>query len=423
MSSQASPVSSGSESYAIALRQFDASATLMNLDANLRRVLRTPKRIFTVQVPIELESGEVEVFTGYRVQHNITRGPALGGLRYDLAADVDEVKALAMLMTWKCALLSIPFGGSAGSVVCNPATLSAKELERLTRRYTTELAPIIGPTADITMPDLNTDSQVMAWMMDTYSMHVGYSVPAIVAGKDAALGGSEGGAEATAHGVCIALLNWAREAGVHLTGRRVAIQGNAGVGSTVARQLYDGGCVVVALSDPGGGVYRRDGLDVPGLLRHVKDGGVLTDFADAEPISNGELLTCECDVLILAAKGNQITASTAPHVRAGVVIEAAHGGTTEEADLTLASRGVAVVPEILAGGGGAIVSYFEWVQSLQESFWSKREVLDRLASALDEAFEAVDAIRHSLGVTYRAAALARALKVVADSTAYRGIYP
>ncbi len=423
MSIPAGTASAGSELFAIALRQFDAAASILDLDASLRRVLRTPKRIFAVQVPIEMDSGEVDVFTGYRVQHNITRGPALGGLRYHLSADVDEVTALAMLMTWRCALLNLPFGGSAGSVVCEPGRMSAKELERLTRRYTTELAPIIGPTADITMPDLNTDGQVMAWIMDTYSMHVGYSVPAIVTGKDVALGGSEAGIEATAYGAWFALRRWAGQAGFDIAGCRVAIQGFGEVGSTAALLLHDMGCSVVAVSDSSGGIYSTRGLDIPELLRHVRNRGGMSEFPDCDALSNADLLICDCDVLIPAAVGNQIVASNAPRVRARVVVEAALGPTTEEADLILADRGVTVLPEILAGSGGAAVSYFEWVQSLQESFWSKHEVLDRLASVMEEAFDAVQYTHDQLGVSYRTAAHARALKVAADSTAYRGIYP
>ena len=285
MSNLTESPAAGSERYAIALRQFDTCADAMALDANLRRILRTPKRIFTVQVPIEMESGEVEVFTGYRVQHNITRGPALGGLRYHMAAGVDDVSALAMLMTWKCALLNIPFGGSAGSVVCDPTGMSPRELERLTRRYTTELAPIIGPTADITMPDLNTDSGVMAWIMDTYSMHLGYSVPAIVAGKDVAIGGPEGGKEATALGVTVSLQHWAVGAGLDLSGCRVAISGLGDVGAAVARLLFQAGCAVVAVHDGAVGLCADGGLDIPEVLQHIGTGGSVGDMSTARPIA------------------------------------------------------------------------------------------------------------------------------------------
>ena len=412
-----------SDLYANVLQQFDAAAQLMGLDMNLRRILRTPKRIFAVQIPIELESGEVEVYAGYRVQHNITRGPALGGLRYHAEADVDEVTALAMLMTLRCALLNIPFGGSAGSIVCDPSTLSSKELERLTRRYTTELAPLIGPTADITMPDLNTNGQIMAWMMDTYSMHAGYSVPAVVTGKDVAIGGSEGGAQAVARGVCFTLERWARKTGADLHGCRIAIQGFGDVGAAAAALLSADGCAIVAVSDSIGGVYATHGLDIPALTGHVREGGSLQGFVGGEPISNLDLLTCGCDVLIPAAAANQITATNAPRIRAGLIVEAAHGPTSTAADRILADMGVAVLPEILAAAGGAVVSYFEWVQSLQESFWDESTVHARLGSAMADAFDTVDAVRKNLGVDYRSAAYVHALKVVADSTEYRGIYP
>jgi glutamate dehydrogenase (NAD(P)+) len=273
------------------------------------------------------------------------------------------------------------------------------------------------------MPDLNTDGRVMAWIMDTYSMHVGYSVPAIVTGKDISLGGSEGGPDAIAHGVCHALRCWARQAGLDLAGRRIAVQGFGAIGSMVARLLHDEGCVVVAVSESASGLYRAGGLDIPALLRLAHDGGSLAESRGGESISDVEFRACDCDVLICSEAGTQITALDAAQVRARVVVEATPGPTTEAADQILEDKGVDVLPELLAGAGGAVVSYFEWVQSLQESFWKEREVLDRLALALDDAFDAVEAIRANLGVGYRSAAYARALKVVADATAYRGIYP
>ena len=408
---------------ALALRQFDAAAEVMGLDANLRRILRAPKRIFAVQVPIELESGEVEVFTGYRVQHNINRGPALGSLSFHSQADVEEVSALAMLMTWKCALLNIPFGGSSGSIVCNPSILSTKELERLTRRYATELAPIIGPTADITMPGLNTNGQVMAWIMDTYSMHAGYSVPAVVTGKDVAIGGTEGGADATARGVCLTIEHWARRSSMDINGCRIVIQGFGALGAAVAAFLHTKGCTVMGASDSGGGVLNQRGLDIPALFQHMRAGGSLREFSGGEPVSDGDLLACDCDVLVAATFQSQIAEAAASSVRARLIVEATQGPISEAADRVLEDRGIVVLPDILAGSGAVVVSYFEWVQSLQESFWPEREVHERLVSALGEALDAVDAIRTSLKVSYRLAAHAHALKVVADATAYRGIYP
>jgi glutamate dehydrogenase (NAD(P)+) len=413
-----------SDFHSLALRQFDAAAAVMGLDANLRRILRAPKRVFAVQVPIELESGEVEVFTGYRVQHNINRGPALGSLSYHAQADVEEVSALAMLMTWRCALLNIPFGGSSGSIVCNPSILSTKELERLTRRYATELAPIIGPTADITMPGLNTNSQVMAWIMDTYSMHAGYSVPAVVTGKDVAIGGTEGGADAAARGVCLTIEHWARRSCMHLDGCRIVIQGFGALGAAVAAFLHLKGCAVVGVSDSGGGVLNQRGLDIPALLQHIgAGGGSLREFGGGEPVSGDDLLACDCDVLVPTTFQTQIVEATASSVRARLVVEATQGPISEAADRVLEDRGIVVLPDILAGSGAVIVSYFEWVQSLQESFWPESEVHERLASALREALDAVDAIHTSIKVSYRLAAHTHALKVVADATAYRGIYP
>ncbi|MDB5075594.1 MAG: Glu/Leu/Phe/Val dehydrogenase [Chloroflexi bacterium] len=423
MSSPVAPVQPGSELYAITLRQLDSAARLMGLDGNLHRVLRAPKRVFSVQVPIELERGEVEVFTGYRVQHNINRGPALGGLRYSAASSVDEVIALAMLMTWKCALVRLPFGGSAGALVCDPSTLTARELERLSRRYATEVSVLIGPTSDIVMPDLNTDGQVMAWIMDTFSMHAGYSVPAVVTGKHVSIGGTEGRLEATGRGVFISLVEAAKVARVGLEGCRVAIQGFGNVGSTAAALLYAAGCKVVAVSDSHGGVYSPRGLDIPMLLVYRRTEGRLRGVPGTDAITNAELLTCDCDVLIPAADDNQITAANASAVRARMVIEAASGPTTEEADRILEDRGVLVVPEILAGAGGAIVSYFEWVQGLQESFWTEQQVNERLETAMTEAFNAVLTTRERLGTSFRAAAYIQAIKAVADATEFRGIYP
>jgi glutamate dehydrogenase (NAD(P)+) len=423
MSSPVNSAFTGSALHAIALRQFDLAAQVMGLDEGLYRILRLPKRAFTVQIPIEREDGEVEVFTGFRVQHNINRGPAIGGLRYHARADLDEVMALALLMTLKCALLSLPFGGSAGSVLCDPTRLSQKELERLTRRYTTEMTVLIGPTADITMPDLNTNSQVMAWVMDTFSMHAGFSVPAVVTGKDLAIGGSEGGTDAAGRGVCRMLARGAELLHLPLGGARVAVQGFGQVGRGVARLARDAGCRVVAISDVTGGVADAGGLDVDRLLAYQAEHGDLAGVDVGKRVSNDELLVCECDILVPAAVENQITAMNAGRIKASMIVEAAHGPTTEEADQILGRRGVLVLPEILAGAGSATVSYFEWVQDLQESFWDEGEVNQRLTAAMDEAFDAVLEVRDKLGLDFRTAAWVRALRVVADATAYRGIYP
>jgi glutamate dehydrogenase (NAD(P)+) len=423
MSSAVSPMQAGSDLYAIALRQLDVAAGLMGLDANMHRVLRTPKRVFTVQVPIELEDGEVQVFTGYRVQHNINRGPALGALRYHPDITVEHVIALAMLMTWKCALLRLPFGGSAGAMVCDPTALSARELERLTRRYATEVSVLIGPTSDIVMPDLNTDSQVMAWIMDTFSMHAGYSVPAVVTGKHVSIGGTEGHIEATARGVFYTLAHAAKQLGLPLDGSRVAIQGFGHVGGTVAALAESAGCTVVAVSDVTGGIYNPRGLEMASLIEYRNEVGRIQGFPGSSSITNPDLLTCDCDVLIPAASDNQINAFNAGAIRARMIVEAASGPTTEEADRILEQRGIVVLPEILAGAGGATVSYFEWVQGLQESFWTETQVYERLEAAISEAFESVQAVRKRLGVSFRGAAYVQAVKAVADATEMRGIYP
>jgi glutamate dehydrogenase (NAD(P)+) len=422
----ASPVASsriGSDLYDFAIRQVDTTVALIGLDEDLHRVLRSPKRVLTVQVPFELADGEQEVLTGFRVQHNINRGPAIGGLRYDAAASVDEVIALAMLMTWKCGLIGLPFGGSAGAIVCDPSAYSRRELERMTRRYATEAAILIGPSSDIVVPDLHTDGQVMAWIMDTYSMHQGFSVPNVVTGKPVSIGGSEGSHDATGRGLFYLLGQVAPRHGIDPAGCAVAIQGFGAVGSVVASLLHQAGVKVVAVSEAAGGLYNSSGLDVPRLLEHVARGGHVADFQGGETLSNAELLTCPCDILIPAAIQNQITADNASSIRARLVIEGANGPTTEEADAILAERGIPVLPDILAGAGGVTVAYFEWVQGLQETFWSEAEVYGRLESALKDALDAVSAGSRRLGVSYRAAAYVEGVGAVAQATAMRGIYP
>ncbi|HWE60996.1 MAG TPA: Glu/Leu/Phe/Val dehydrogenase [Chloroflexota bacterium] len=405
------------------LRQVDLTAQVMALDADLHQVLRTPKRVLTVSVPIERESGEIEVFTGYRVQHNINRGPALGGLRYAPHTVLDEVTALAMLMTWKCALMNLPFGGAAGAVVCDPDTISARELERLTRRYTSELGILIGPASDIITPDLNTNAQIMAWIMDTYSMQQGHSVPAVVTGKPISLGGTEGRAEATGRGLFFVLRALAPGFGLDLAGARVAVQGFGAVGRVVALACRDAGCTIVAVSDLRGGVFQADGLDLRRLVQYVTRTGSLNGFPDAATITNDDLLACDCDVLILAAAEQQVTAGNAHRVRARLVVEGANGPISSEADALLQERGIIVVPDILAGSGGPIVSYFEWVQSLQEHFWSEAEVTARLESVLVDACSRVLDCRDRLQVTLRTSAYVQAMEAVARATDTRGIYP
>jgi glutamate dehydrogenase (NAD(P)+) len=328
-----------------------------------------------------------------------------------------------MLMTWKCGLMGLPFGGSAGAVVCDPSAYTARELERLTRRYATETAILIGPSSDIVAPDLHTDSQIMAWIMDTYSMHQGFSVPNVVTGKPVSLGGSEGSQDATGRGLFYLLNQVAGRHGIDPTSCTVAVQGFGNVGSVVASLLHDAGCRVVAVSEAMGGLYNAGGLDIPRLLKYRADTGKIAGFADADAMSNAELLTCPCDILVPAAVQNQITARIAPDVRARLIVEGANGPTTEEADAILKDRGIPVLPDILAGAGGVTVAYFEWVQGLQETFWSESEVHARLVGALQEALDAVTATARRLDVSYRTAAYVEGMGAVAQATALRGIYP
>jgi glutamate dehydrogenase (NAD(P)+) len=423
MTGQAATAHPGSDLFAIVVRQIDAAAQLMGLDPDMHRVLRTPKRIFTVQVPVELGPSELGVFTGFRVQHNINRGPAIGGLRYHPDLTVEEVTAMAMLMTWRCALTRLPFGGAAGGVVCDPSILSPRQLERLTRRYATEVSVLIGPSSDIMAPDVNTNPQIMAWIMDTYSMHEGYSVPAVATGKPVSIGGSEGRAEATGRGLFFLLRELARREGIDLAGSRVAIQGFGNVGMAAAVVLHAAGMRVVAVADSHGGVYNKHGLEVPRLIDHKRQSTQVAGFSGADALSPEDVLTCPCDVLVPAALAHVITARNAGQIQARLVVEGASGPTTDEADSILEERGIIVLPDILASSGGVTASYFEWVQGLQESFWSESEVNVRLESVLLEAFAAVQATRERLGVSYRAAAYAQAMSVVAQATDVRGIYP
>ena len=406
-----------------ALGRIDAAAALIGLSDAMHRVVRMPKRALTVSVPVALDHGGLEIFTGYRVQHNINRGPAIGGVRYHPDSTLDEVTALAMLTTWRCALIGLPFGGAAGAVVCDPRQVSPRELERLTRRYATELSILIGPNSDIQMPDLNTDSQTMAWIMDTYSMHQGYSVPAVVTGKPISIGGTQAGNEATGRGLYYVLRALAPRLGFSLEDARVAVQGFGAVGGVAAQILHASGATVIAVSDAEGGVYQPSGLAIPRLQRHKQETGRLQGFVGASTISNDELIGLEADVLILAATQSQVTRRNAASVRCRVIVEGASGPLSEDAEAELEDRGIAVIPDILAGSGGVTVSYFEWVQGLQENFWTEAEVNARLEAALGDACERVAAACERLGVGYRAAAYARAVETVAQATEQRGIYP
>ena len=409
--------------FAEAVAQFDAAAEQLNLSQELRAIRRAPKRELTVNFPVRMDDGRVEMFTGYRVQHNINRGPAKGGIRFDANVSIDEVRALAMWMTWKCAVVNIPFGGAKGGVIVDPRNLSRTELERLTRRYATEIAGVIGPESDIPAPDVNTNPQVMAWIMDTYSMHKGYSVPAVVTGKPLSVGGSEGRMEATGRGVSVVTREACKALGIELKGARVVVQGFGNVGSITARLLHEAGCKIVSLSDIYGAIYNPDGLDVSLALRYVQEHGTLKDLPGAQQMDSKSALELPCDILIPAALEGQITYQNAPRIQARLVVEAANGPTTTDADAILRERGIDVVPDILANAGGVTVSYFEWVQDLQHFFWAEDEINQRLEHIMTRSFAAVQAKKEEQNCDYRLAAYLLAVARVAEATQVRGIYP
>lgn len=411
--------------FAIAVEQFNQAADLIGLEDDLRQILSTCKRELIVHFPVEMDDGSVKVFTGYRVHHNLAAGPGKGGIRYHPNVTLDEVKALAMWMTWKCAVMGLPFGGAKGGVQVDPKLLSPGELQNLTRRYATEIAILLGPHQDIPAPDVNTNPQVMAWILDTYSMHRhgGVSVPAVVTGKPPVLGGSAGRLEATGRGVVFAIEEAARTYGIELTGARVVVQGFGNVGATAALLLHELGCRIVAVSDSRGGIYAPGGLDIPAVARFKHETGSVAGFPGADPVTNEELLELPCDILIPAALEEQITERNAPRIQARLIAEAANGPTTPEADRILADRGIIVLPDIYANAGGVTVSYFEWVQGLQHFFWTEDEVNQRLRTYMVRAFQAVHAMAERYRVPLRTAALALAVQRVAEITRLRGIYP
>jgi glutamate dehydrogenase (NAD(P)+) len=407
----------------IAQRQFDATADAIGLDDSLRAMLREVKRELVVHFPVEMDDGSFRVFTGFRVQHNIARGPAKGGLRYHPSMTLDDARALAMYMTWKTAVADVPFGGAKGGVICDPHQLNLNELERLTRRFTTEISLIVGPDRDIPAPDLGTGPQVMAWIMDTLSMHAGYSVPASVTGKPQSIGGSEGRFTGPGRGVTMVTVLAMRDAGMDPSGARVAIQGFGKVGGVCAELLSAEGMTVVAVSDSTCGLYRADGLDLT-ALRHLKEeGGHFTDYGGAEQLDREELLTLDVDVLVPAALEAQISERNADRVRAKVIAEGANAPLTTEADAMLEARGVLILPDILANAGGVVVSYFEWVQDIQAYFWGSGEVNSRLREVMTRSYQQVRAEAQSHGITLRDAAFRIAVTKVAEATRVRGIYP
>jgi glutamate dehydrogenase (NAD(P)+) len=409
--------------YEMAVAQFDQAAERLGLSQPMRAILRKPKRELIVNFPVRMDNGDVEMFTGYRVQHNINRGPAKGGIRFSPEVSLDEVRALAMWMTWKCAVVGIPFGGAKGGVICDPHTLSRSELERLSRRYATEISILIGPDSDIPAPDMNTNPQVMAWIMDTYSMHQGYSVPAVITGKPLAIGGSEGRFEATGRGVTVVTREALHHLGMHPEACSVVIQGFGNVGSISARLLHQLGCKIVGLSDIHGGVYNPQGIDVPLALRYSKEHSSLRGLPGTESVTNAELLELPCDVLVPAALENQLTGRNAARIKAKLIVEAANGPTTPDADSILNDRGITVVPDILANAGGVTVSYFEWVQDLQRFFWAEPEINARLESIMTRSFDAVVQKADEQQTNLRMGAYLLAVARVAEATELRGVYP
>jgi glutamate dehydrogenase (NAD(P)+) len=406
-----------------AQHQFDEAAEILKLDPGLRKILREVQREFTCHFPVQMDDKSVRNYTGFRSQHNINRGPAKGGLRFHPDVSLDEVKALAMWMTWKCAVVNIPYGGAKGGVIVDPYSLSANELEHLTRRFATEISILVGPDRDIPAPDVGTNAQVMAWFMDTLSMHRGYSVTASVTGKPVEVGGSLGRAEATGRGVMICTVAALETMGLKPFNQRVVVQGFGNVGSVSARLLEEAGCQIVAVSEDYGGVYNPLGLSVRKLIEYRTREGTLKGFPGAELIPNEDLLKLDCDVLVPAALENQINSFNAHDIKAKLIVEGANGPTTPEADEILRKRGIIVVPDILANAGGVTVSYFEWVQDLQSFFWSEHEINARLESIMTRSFKEVLAIREEKKVDMRMAAYLLAVNRVAVATADRGIYP
>jgi len=409
--------------FEIAVKQLEIAGEKLKLDPNVVNVLKHPRRVITVSVPVKMDDGTVKVFTGYRVQHFRARGPYKGGIRYHPSVDLDEVKALAMWMTWKCAVVDIPYGGAKGGVMCNPKEMSKGELERMTRRYTAMLADDIGPYKDVPAPDVYTDAQTMAWIMDTYSQFKGYLVPEVVTGKPVHVGGSEGRAEATGRGVAISAREAAKSVGISLNGATVAVQGYGNVGVSAAKVLHQMGCKLIAASDSRGGVYQPTGMDPVALAKHKEKTGTVLRFGNSKQITNEELLEMECDILVPAALENVITKENAPRVKARIVCEGANGPTTPEADEILHKRGVFVVPDILANAGGVTVSYFEWTQNLRREYWSEEEVNRKLEQKMVKAFGEVLEIYKKHNVHMRTAAYMLGVGRVAEAFKTLGLFP
>ena len=422
MTTAALPLEQETNPWLAAEARFDEAAARLGLDNGLAKVLRTPSKEITVYIPVQLDDGRLEVFTGYRVQHSIARGPAKGGIRFAPDVTLDEVRALAAWMTWKCAVVNIPFGGAKGGVVCDPSLLSEGELERITRRYTAEILDFLGPERDVPAPDLNTNEQTMAWVMDTYSMHVRHTVTAVVTGKPLDLGGSRGRAEATGRGCMIVATEALKRLGINPEGARVVVQGFGNVGGMAAKLMARAGYRIIAVIEIDGAVYNPRGLDIPALMAHRRETGSILDFPEAENMERDEALFLECEVLLPAAKENVITSQNAHRIRARVLCEGANGPTTPPADLILADNNVFVIPDILANSGGVTVSYFEWVQDRQGYFWNEEMVNNRLEELMVSSFHHVVGYADKHRVNNRIAAYMLAIDRVAFAIKLRGNY-
>ncbi|MGB6064111.1 MAG: Glu/Leu/Phe/Val dehydrogenase [Desulfomonilaceae bacterium] len=409
--------------YINALAQFDKAVAHLDIKSGVAETLRYPKRELSVTFPVLMDDNEIKIFRGYRVHHSVAKGPTKGGIRYAPGVTLDEVRALAMWMTWKCALMNLPYGGAKGGVVVDPKALSSRELERLTRRYATEISIMMGPESDIPAPDVGTNPQVMAWIMDTFSMHRGFSVPAVVTGKPIEIGGSLGRTEATGRGVAVTMLEALRMNDISPQGATVAVQGFGNVGSVAARMAHEMGLKVIAVTSSKGGIIRESGLDPAAVERHAREAGTLLGFEDASQISNEELLTLKCDVLIAAAIENQITTRNADRVQAKIIAEGANGPITPDADEILNSKGVFIIPDILCNAGGVTVSYLEWVQDLQSFFWPVEEINRKLQNLMLKAFESVTECARRYNVPSREAAQILAIQRISDAIIIRGIYP
>ena len=409
--------------YRTAIAQFDQAVPLADVDPGIAERLRHPERSIIVSCPVGLDDGTRVVFPGYRVQHSSVLGPTKGGIRYDPEVTLGECAALAVWMTWKCALLRLPYGGAKGGVRCNPRQMSPRELEGLTRRFTSELLPVIGPKEDIPAPDMATNEQTMAWMMDTYSMQVGHAVPEIVTGKPISIGGSVFRQEATGAGVVMVTARACERLGWNLTEQRCVVQGFGNVGGIAAHELVDRGATVIAVSDASGGFYDGNGLDVHAMSDFAKEHSSLEAWETGTRISNEELLELPCDILVLAAREDQVTGENAHRIQARLISEGANGPTSLEADAVLAERGIPILPDILTNAGGVTVSYFEWVQDLGRLFWGRDEIRDKLAEKLNDAFDRVWEISQERGVTLRTAALVAGIREVAGALDARGLYP